>query len=1593
MIVERIDRQVDREQYDAARAGIAEALEAADRTTRWRLKLRRAELGFASEEEAIDEALLVLDDLLSEGRAGAYGPELARAHAARVRAFGIKRCPVLAQEAADAAGEVPEVANDPRLLVARGRVCLFNDERAEAGELFRRALELAPHHAGARFELANLLYVLADFDACHTELDGLPPEGRYALRAARLRAACYGAVQDDAREIEVWRTLNEAGAESDFHPSDRLGLALTLACAGQREEALELLREVWRADPDTTRGRYVRRRIEHLEAAGPDAARRQLKAFPTTYQKWNYCGPAVLELCLRYLGLELDQEEIAKAVKREGGTPMYEIVAFLRELGIEARRIEATGPRLRAAIDLGLPVILQEEYSTASHVAVITGYDEGLGLFVSQDPSGHRPRLKSFEWTADSGQLYGNGGVVVLGRAGEELSDLLQQADEAGLVTARHLELLDACDRERPSALGEGNESVAGDEVIRLCDEAIALCPEFKLAYYRRFGALASKSHEGVAAELFRIRTRFPHDSWPHDLHGRWLYYEQDRYEEAFVELGETFRRDPQDARARELMGEAKWLSGDLERAETDLLHALALEPFRVRPAENLAAVYLRQLMDRDDDTSPQRCEGRVMAPSRVRTYTPRAKGELLERALHFNRVGLASHPENPFDHVVQAELLARCGDLAGAVAGYRQALELQPQRVSCLWGLADLLELQGAHEEAEALYVRSAEAGPRVPTYRLWAEFLRRRERHEDALKILLEGVAQVEGERHRLLTPLADALEDTHAGQAGASELRAIAERFAGDPDFLRAVAELLRDREWRDDAVALLRHIVNEAPHDVGSLNSLARLLLRDGPTRDEGRQLMERVRELAPYAVGPRCELAWLLLPEDPQAGLDLLKPILETQDSGALDTQSALFAAMGREGRASRSFRLALESEGDPSQGLLRICEWHLGNGRYERVYELVGRIRGLGLDDFSLWSEKMCEAERAVREKALAEWPAGSREAEGVDRALAHSLVGELWHLVGKPLAAKTALDVALKTLERLPTQPTVKRAMAEVLARRAPARASFGEVEEGVEDLARAADLYTSLVPADPDRAENLIEVLYTQAGLLWKQDEAQRARAALDLACAVEAPAGASLQLVEGLADSRADALQLRARVRAHSDGAGAVADAREALSLVEGPTLGEDLADALLDDVVEATLLLAGILEGEMQLTEAQEVLEALRDRLEPLLGEGGIAEHSTRVAHDLAGVLWKAGAATEARETCQRLIDALEAGEAPDKSVLSEAYHSLGVICLDLLSDPRAAIPALTRAIELTGARPSVLANRAYAALRLLHPERALTDGDAALEFMNRYFQPGDERPHWARSDEGFALRSIACAYELLGEVDEGLAAGERSLELFDSVAEDTDVTSFAAEVRSTIARLLLTRGDVPRARELSEHALGVISALIERGNNQSDMDLVKALRTQAAVLRAAGEPAPALAALDQAEEIALRWVALGGAFHDVLADVERLRGEVHHDAHNPSESSAAFARGREGLSQAIQGGLSYMLPELLSLTRAELSCHSSDADAVLASVLQVSQGAVADAEAWTRTSLVARRRDLLLATLEELNLQVDAATLSGLRALR
>ncbi len=268
-----IDALLAAEQYRKALSSIELTLAAEpDASTRWRLQLRRARLSLLMGEEAADELILLAGDLLVDDCTdrAEVAAELPLVHALIIRGYARKRCQDLAGQAVAAAREAVGEALD--VLVAEGGCAMTFDEREAARELYERALELYPGEGAAHLAMANLAYVVGDFDDALAHQQQLDEGGLHWARGVRLRGTVHAARHEFDAEAEQWLLLLERVPDGDWAVTDRLALALALVAAGRRDEAMEQFRTAWRDEPDSGEGQYARERMEFLEAAGEDTA-------------------------------------------------------------------------------------------------------------------------------------------------------------------------------------------------------------------------------------------------------------------------------------------------------------------------------------------------------------------------------------------------------------------------------------------------------------------------------------------------------------------------------------------------------------------------------------------------------------------------------------------------------------------------------------------------------------------------------------------------------------------------------------------------------------------------------------------------------------------------------------------------------------------------------------------------------------------------------------------------------------------------------------------------------------------------------------------------------------------------------------------------------------------------------------------------------------------------------------------------------------------------------------------------------------------------------------------------------------------------
>ncbi|HWL86686.1 MAG TPA: tetratricopeptide repeat protein [Polyangiaceae bacterium] len=415
---------------------------------------------------------------------------------------------------------------------------------------------------------------------------------------------------------------------------------------------------------------------------------------------------------------------------------------------------------------------------------------------------------------------------------------------------------------------------------------------------------------------------------------------------EAFVSYFEAHRRDPGDANNLQNMGECRFYAGDLRSAEKYMLQSLALAPEHERATAHLAAVYLRQLEVTDsEEAGADPFLLRCGIGARIEVQLERSREESLRRAEHFSAISRVLEDDNPFAHEIGGMLAMRGGRWREARESFERARALGEHRAWARQGLALVREHDGDTEGARQLLdEQCARVGEDVRSWLLLSAFHQRRKDSEAAAGALTRGIREVRQDRADLAHALFRLLRKNITTEAAAARLRELAESYASDGELLNAVARMLDNAGQGGHAIALLRQVATRAPSDVNTAYRLGMLLSENLTTRGEGRELLERAVELAPDSPYPRRALALLHVDDDPEGGLAILEPILESEDPYAFEVQGMLFEKLGHTADAKRAYDRAALSHGSRARGLLALCNWHVRESRYARAVALAKEV-------------------------------------------------------------------------------------------------------------------------------------------------------------------------------------------------------------------------------------------------------------------------------------------------------------------------------------------------------------------------------------------------------------------------------------------------------------------------------------------------------------------------------------------------------------------------------------------------------------------------------------------------------------------------
>jgi tetratricopeptide (TPR) repeat protein len=386
--------------------------------------------------------------------------------------------------------------------------------------------------------------------------------------------------------------------------------------------------------------------------------------------------------------------------------------------------------------------------------------------------------------------------------------------------------------------------------------------------------------------------------------------------------------------RAQRLLAEAYVRVGRSERAVSTLRDYLRNEPEDLAMLANLVREHVKRgewaeavgVARRAEQIDPEDFELtllRIRAQLGLLPNQPASAREALGTELLALR---EAHPQREEIAIYLARLAVQDGDMAGAEAELKRAIEVSDNGLRAALELAFLYANNGDVEEAIQVCQRACErhasdGGAWLSLGRLLTET----GKHEEALDVLKRGSEAVANdEDKRLLLRELASVEILHGDRAaGIARLRRLAEERADDlrtRDTLLNVAEVLQDRTYANSLIEDIRSVEGET----GLLWRLhrARFLLSSPDWR-------------LPENVTQRREISQLL-EFCVEASPDWQAPVL---------VLGRMYEILGQLPEAEQLYSAAFERDRETVAIAERLLSLFARQGRFDKARELLDRVR------------------------------------------------------------------------------------------------------------------------------------------------------------------------------------------------------------------------------------------------------------------------------------------------------------------------------------------------------------------------------------------------------------------------------------------------------------------------------------------------------------------------------------------------------------------------------------------------------------------------------------------------------------------------
>ncbi|BAU48025.1 TPR domain protein [Sulfurifustis variabilis] len=521
------------------------------------------------------------------------------------------------------------------------------------------------------------------------------------------------------------------------------------------------------------------------------------------------------------------------------------------------------------------------------------------------------------------------------------------------------------------------------------------------------------------------------------------VYFDQENYDKAVIELKNVLQIDPKDAATYLLLAKVEEKRNNHRQAFSAYAKAVELAPDNPHAQARLGRYYLRA----GDLTKAQEMADAIlnMYPSHVEGRVLKAAITMLQgnedKALTEATAVVNEHPEA----VDAAELLSamyqKSGNFQRAIATLAQAIEKNPRDVGMRLQLARLYASQKQPEMAERALREVIELEPKNFNHRVTlAAFFAQADRVEQAEKVLREAI-QTDPEDMQRRLALVELIANRKGLEYAESELEEALKSDRTNASLRFALGRIYEKRDASGKAVELYRQLIAEhgvKPEGLQARNLLAHLLYSQGKFAEAATLTAEVLKENPRDNAGLLLRGKLALQEGDSLTAISSFRSVLKDQpeSSDALGLLGEAHA-LNRESELAREhFQKAVEANPRNVAARVRFARFLAETGDSATALKEVERALASASDDIAALRLK---AELHVTRKEFA-----AADAAVVKLKSAHAKNPTVYLLAGQLYAGQKKYDAALKEFELAfalsPASPDVLAGIVKVeLARGRP--------------------------------------------------------------------------------------------------------------------------------------------------------------------------------------------------------------------------------------------------------------------------------------------------------------------------------------------------------------------------------------------------------------------------------------------------------------------------------------------------------------------------------------------------------------------------